>query len=50
MRKYSKYIYHGENWDIIFGDWKQHFLGYCIDKLKTINSNIVMQSNNEIDI
>ncbi len=30
MRKYSKYIYHGKNWDVIFCDWKQHFLGYCV--------------------
>ncbi len=29
MRKYNKYIYRGENWDIVFCDWKQHFLGLC---------------------
>lgn len=23
-------LYKGKNWDVIFGDWCQEFVGYCI--------------------
>ena len=24
------YLYKSNNWEVIFGDWSQSFIGYCI--------------------